>query len=374
MNHFNSPDARVDRRAGRVFRLLLLMIGVAVMVACRPTTGPEAAVPTLVETSESVAAAPTELPATATTAPTNTAEATDTLPPPTEQPTQPPAPTEAPPGPCPRGGEFMYFREDMEDKIMKYDLEGNLICEWGIERSANSMAVDPQAGIIYAFDRSIEQRRYDFTGAPLGPWAQAGCFDLLNDLRTPMLAKTDPDGNLVLVMAASATAKGLMKCAPDGSLISRGPGLDNIVDLAVDGAGDIWVISVVVDAFSQSTLIHLSGDDWSEQARYEIPGLRGITTAPDGNLWVSQWVEDYVGDHKVLKLDTAGNVLVEVGGEPGEGSGQFNRPTQIATDSAGNVYVATNNWRMVKLDAGGQYLSEWSVEPWLVHDMTIVQE
>ncbi len=75
------------------------------------------------------AAAPTAAPA-----PTDTAEprpATPTAAPPTV--TAAPAPSEVPPGPCPTGGEYLYFFEDKEDKLQKYDLDGSLVCEWRLE-------------------------------------------------------------------------------------------------------------------------------------------------------------------------------------------------------------------------------------------------
>src|SRR3989442_10471867 len=47
-------------------------------------------------------------------------------------------------------------------------------------------------------------------------------------------------------------------------------------------------------------------------------------------------------------------------GSQGSGNGQFNYPFGVATDAAGNVYVAdANNNRIQKFTAAGTYLTEW---------------
>ena len=47
-------------------------------------------------------------------------------------------------------------------------------------------------------------------------------------------------------------------------------------------------------------------------------------------------------------------------GSQGSGNGQFNDPFGVATDAAGNVYVAdTNNNRIQKFTGAGAYLTQW---------------
>lgn len=51
----------------------------------------------------------------------------------------------------------------------------------------------------------------------------------------------------------------------------------------------------------------------------------------------------------------------EVWGSYGAGQGQFDRPTGIAIDAAGDVYVAdSGNKRIQKFDSDGRFLREWS--------------
>ena len=47
-------------------------------------------------------------------------------------------------------------------------------------------------------------------------------------------------------------------------------------------------------------------------------------------------------------------------GSPGSGKGQFSEPFGVATDAAGNVYVADRyNWRIQKFTSSGAFLTQW---------------
>jgi sugar lactone lactonase YvrE len=69
---------------------------------------------------------------------------------------------------------------------------------------------------------------------------------------------------------------------------------------------------------------------------------------PQGNIFVS----DGYGNNRVVKYDKNGRFLKEVGSEkPGQGSNQLNLPHGIAVDSQGNVYVADrSNHRLQVFD------------------------
>lgn len=92
------------------------------------------------------------------------------------------------------------------------------------------------------------------------------------------------------------------------------------------------------------------------------------------------WTVDR-GSNMILKFDPTGRVLMTLSrkpesvalegrgapgrGGPGRGNGvpgdNFNRPTDIAWDSNGNIFVsdAYNNARVVKLDKAGKFIKAW---------------
>jgi DNA-binding beta-propeller fold protein YncE len=114
---------------------------------------------------------------------------------------------------------------------------------------------------------------------------------------------------------------------------------------------------------------------WFGEGLFERP--HAIHLDPEGYLWT---VDD--GTHTVLKLDSSGRVRMVLGRSkessaqlgplpptPAWGSRaitdkdllRFNRPTDVAWDAAGNLYVTDGygNSRVVKFTRDGRYLTEW---------------
>ena len=102
---------------------------------------------------------------------------------------------------------------------------------------------------------------------------------------------------------------------------------------------------------------------------------------PQDNIWV---VDE--GSSMVIKFDPAGRILLTLGrkpeavrvpaGEAGEGGGpggrgglpgagvggdNFNRPTDVAWDAAGNIFVSDGygNSRVAKFDKNGSFIKSW---------------
>lgn len=79
----------------------------------------------------------------------------------------------------------------------------------------------------------------------------------------------------------------------------------------------------------------------------------GIVYSPISNLiWVAE-----TGEHHILVLTTNGDV-VKVIGKRGNGNGEFNFPTSMALDKAGNVYVVdAMNFRVQIFNKEGEFLN-----------------
>src|SRR5580658_3389803 len=83
-------------------------------------------------------------------------------------------------------------------------------------------------------------------------------------------------------------------------------------------------------------------------AKYTFSRPTDVAWDPQGNIFIS----DGYGNNRVVKYDKNGRFLKQVGSEkPGNGKDQFSLPHGIAVDLKGNVYVADrSNHRMQVLD------------------------
>src|SRR5215475_12431148 len=81
----------------------------------------------------------------------------------------------------------------------------------------------------------------------------------------------------------------------------------------------------------------------------------------EDNIWTTD-----VGSHMVLKLSPEGRVLLSFGRMriPGDDTGHFNQPTDVAFDSAGNIYVTDGygNSRVMKYNKAGVLITGWGMK------------
>jgi lysophospholipase L1-like esterase len=157
----------------------------------------------------------------------------------------------------------------------------------------------------------------------------------------------------------------------------------------IDKEDNIWVAdkgSDMVIKFSPEGRVLMvfgrkqeASDEGTEPLRHPKPPLppidgqfRQVTDMAwdaAGNTFVS---DGYINS-RVAKIDKNGN-WIKSWGEPGSGPGQFSTPHSIATDDAGNVYVADRgNGRIQVFDGDGKYLREirinvpydHNIRPWM---------
>jgi len=130
--------------------------------------------------------------------------------------------------------------------------------------------------------------------------------------------------------------------------------------LTVDNDNNIWVTDVALQQvfkFSHEGQLlmklgvaRIPGDD---SGHFNLP--TDVAVARDGSFYVSDGYEN----SRIVKFSKEGNYLFDWG-KRGTGPGEFNIPHSISLDSHGNVYVADReNNRIQKFDGNGKFLKEW---------------
>jgi DNA-binding beta-propeller fold protein YncE len=125
--------------------------------------------------------------------------------------------------------------------------------------------------------------------------------------------------------------------------------------VAVNSKGDVYLFHrgkqpiICLDAHGK--FLRSWGDD-------AIGTAHGLRIDGDDNVWVTD-----IGNHQVLKFSPAGKLLLALGkaGLAGDGIDEFNKPTDVAFGSQGEIYVSDGygNNRIVKLTPNGGYLTQW---------------
>jgi hypothetical protein len=108
------------------------------------------------------------------------------------------------------------------------------------------------------------------------------------------------------------------------------------------------------------------------QGLYAFLFAHAVRIDPQDNIWI---VDE--GSNMIVKFNPAGRVVMTMGRKPesvpvpaaegrsGNGAGvagdNFNRPTDVAWDAAGNIFVSDGygNSRVAKFDKNGKFLKSW---------------
>jgi sugar lactone lactonase YvrE len=184
----------------------------------------------------------------------------------------------------------------------------------------------------------------------------------------PVGIASDAVGNLYVTDSGSSrirkiTLAGEVSTFTGGKYGFRRAAFRDPTGIAIDAAGNLYVadtenhrIRKITPAGEVSTIAGGEegfADGVGSDARFNKP--RGIAADAAGNLYVADF-----GNDRIRKITPAGEVSTLAGGERGFADGvgsdaRFDHPFGIASDAAGNLYVAdSRNHRIRKITPAGE--------------------
>jgi sugar lactone lactonase YvrE len=196
------------------------------------------------------------------------------------------------------------------------------------------------AGLTGSTDGSGAAARFD---SPNGIATDSAGNIYVSEWGNNTIRKITPAG-MVTTLAGTAGARG----STDGT--GAAARFNLLRGVAVDSAGNVYVAdgetirkitpAGVVTTLAGTAGVHGSTDGTGAAARFNP--ANGVATDSASNIYVSEW-----GNNTIRKITPAGMVTTLAGTAGVEGStdgtgaaARFKLPIALATDSAGNVYVA----------------------------------
>ncbi|MEW6758904.1 MAG: cysteine peptidase family C39 domain-containing protein, partial [Acidobacteriota bacterium] len=220
---------------------------------------------------------------------------------------------------------YVYAVWGNENKVRKYDNNGNLVLQWGATGSGDGQFDKPMAVVV------------DLQG-----------YVYVLDANNHRIQKFDSSGNFVTKWGSYGTG--------DDKFIFGAT--SPVYGVAADNQGYIYVTdpgNMRVKKFTSNGEAVLIDPPWT------LRGGRGIAVSSNGYVYVSFMMQVDTMWHGVAKYTSNGTFAGQwYSAGPGSGPGQFNEPFQVAVDSTGYVYVVDyRNHRIQRFDANGGFNTQW---------------
>ncbi len=256
-------------------------------------------------------------------------------------------------------------------RILKFDGKGRLLRKWGSSGSAKGKFSDPRGiatdseGNVYVADRGNSRiQKFTSNGAFITEWGSKGTgngqFDtfVAGDVAGGAGAiAIDPADNVYVVDWGSQR---IQKFTSDGRFLRKWRPAESFgASIAADGAGSLYVGGGVgpIQVFTaEGRLIRSWGGSGSGNGRFSAIGA--IAVGPAGDIYVADsWTFSGLCNCRIQKFTPRGRFLRKWGSE-GSAKGRFDVPGGVATDPAGNVYVADVG-RIQKFTPSGKFILQW---------------
>jgi sugar lactone lactonase YvrE len=148
----------------------------------------------------------------------------------------------------------------------------------------------------------------------------------------------------------------IFKFTPEGVKSTFVSGLGNPIDLAFDGAGNLFVVDMAVrDARIGRSILRFSPDGTKSRFASGLDHASDVAVDGAGNLFVTEVTAADASSHSILKFSTDGtkNIFASTLGAA--------EPSGLACDRSGTVFVS-NKHSILKFDSSGipsTFASDW---------------
>ncbi len=239
----------------------------------------------------------------------------------------------------------IYVADKGNNRIQKFDSDGNFIAKWGGLGSGDGQLNSPycvaadESGNVYVADFGNNRiQKFDSDGNFIAKWGSYGSGD--GQFNGPFSVAVDGSGN---VYVAGLNNNRIQKFDSDGNFIAKWGSwgtsdgrFNGLYSVAADSSGNVYASDIhnfrIQKFDSNGNFITKWGSNGSADGQFKV--AYGIAVDGSGNVYVA----DY-SNHNIQQFDSGGNFITKWGSY-GSGDGEFKNPSGVAADSLGNIYVA----------------------------------
>ncbi len=224
---------------------------------------------------------------------------------------------------------FIYVADTLNNRIKKFDSNGNFTLEWGSSGSLKGQFDHP-----YALDISKEWNGSNYNN-----------YIYVADYYNHRIQKFDENGRFVLEWGeyGEANQEGKLK-TPSGITI-----------FSPERQWELPIIYVADSGNKQIRIFSPTGDPVGKWQDSQLSNNFKITVNSTNYLYLAD-----IENNMIRYYDLIGNLL-GTWGKFGDKEGEFSKPTDIAFDSEGDVHIMDSlNHRIQKFTFSGDYINESS--------------
>jgi DNA-binding beta-propeller fold protein YncE len=229
----------------------------------------------------------------------------------------------------------VYVAEQGNDRVQKFDSNGNFIAKWGgLGKKdgqfdvAYALAIDSNDCVYVSDSDNCRIQKFDSNGNFIVKWGSYGKKD--GQFSSPHAIAVDSSDNIYVT---EETNHRIQKFDSNGNFIAK------------------WGSFCSIEEHS----------GWNEDSPGAIEPGDGQFNHPIGII-IDRTGFVYVADHmnhRIQKFDSNGNFIAKWGSY-GKKDGQFNRPHGITVDGSDRLYITDSlNARIQKFSIDGEFITKW---------------